>query len=237
MIRINLIQEKEVAKLVEWHRRVREYLKHHVTLAPVKTVACFLVFLPVSTEFPLEEKWIVKFGNVLEFINADHYLYPLRLRDTFRKVENFIGISLHLLPVKVDGNFVHRVGSNGYLWNQVGEKLLCVIYGLIPSGSSSLYDATGENRIKLLFGLYIEKVYRAYFEMFVIILGDGCSPVNERTLSPTPWGNNDCIDERLEIINQMGSLLLPVSKILVCGYLAEYERCFHSIVLFTSTKV
>jgi len=36
MICINLVQEKKVTELIKWHRRVREDLKHHMALTPVK---------------------------------------------------------------------------------------------------------------------------------------------------------------------------------------------------------
>ena len=237
MICINLIQEKKVTELIKWHGRVREDLKHHVTLTPIKAIARFLVLLPVSTQLPLEEKRVVKFRDVLEFINTNHNLYPLRLGDPFRKIKNLIGVPFHFVPIKVNGNLIHRVSPDGYFWNQTREELLRVFHSLIPSGCSPSDDATGEHRIKLLLSFDIKKVYCANFELFILILCNGCCLVNERTFSPTPWRNDDCVDERFEIVYQMSRFLLPVCKILVCGNLAEYERCFHPTVCFITAKV
>ena len=227
MSSINLVQKKEVAKLIKRHGRICEYFKHHMTLAPIKAVTRFLMLLPVSTKFSLEEKRVIKLGNVLKLIDASHYLKPFSLGNPLRKVKDFIGILLYFFPIKFNGNLIHRVGSDRYFWNKSREEFLRIFYSLIPSGCCSTNDAASKNSIELLLSFDVKQVYRTYLEMLVFTLCDSRRPVNKGTFPPTSWRNDDCINEGLEIVNQMGGFLLPVRKILICRNLAKYKRCFH----------
>ena len=77
--------------------------------ASIEAVTCFLVFLPVRAEFPLEEKRIVKFGDILKLIYANYNLDTLRLCYPLREIENLIRIISDFLPIEVYGYFVARI--------------------------------------------------------------------------------------------------------------------------------
>ena len=112
MLCVYLVQKEYVSKLIEGHRRIGEDLHHHMAFASIKAITYLFVSLPVRPESSLKEQWILKLRNVLKFINADNYLHTLRFGNAFREVKNLIRIALHLLPIKVNGNFISRTCSH-----------------------------------------------------------------------------------------------------------------------------
>ena len=79
---------------------------------------------------------------------------------------------------------------------------------------------------------HVKQVEVAHSQLFILARRNARSLVDERTFAPSSWGDDDGVDDRGEILDQMCCFRLSVGEVFVGGNFAKDEGSFHIVQIY-----
>ena len=79
---------------------------------------------------------------------------------------------------------------------------------------------------------HVKQVEVAHSQLFILARRNARSLVDERTFAPSSWGDDDGVDYRGEILDQMCCFRLSVGEVFVGGNFAKDEGSFHIVQIY-----